>query len=150
MKRLLLEWVASGVQTHYMVELMVSYVPRLVTQADQNLCHVTEKCKFRCFSLKMNRIKSISICSGDHVECVSIDYDPKKISYKELLNLFWNNHEYGLTTRVKRQYMSLILYHSEEQHQIAMRSIEEERINRAPEKIITELAAAGPFYPAEE
>lgn len=99
---------------------------------------------------ELNILNYFLFDSGDHVECVSLDYDPKKVSYKELLNLFWNNHEYGLTTRVKRQYMSLILYHSDEQKQMAIKSIEEERVKRAPEVIITELAAAGPFYPAEE
>lgn len=84
------------------------------------------------------------------MECVTLDYDPNKVCYKELLNLFWNNHEYGLTTRVKRQYMSMIFCHSEEQKQKAMQSIQEERVNRAPEKIITEIVSAGPFYPAEE
>lgn len=93
---------------------------------------------------------SFSLNSGDHVEVVTLDYDPTKITYQQLLNLFWNNHEYGLTTRVKRQYMSLILYHSEEQKQIALASIKEERVKRAPEVINTEIAAAGPFYPAEE
>lgn len=46
--------------------------------------------------------------------------------------------------------MSLILYHSDEQKQIAAESMIEERTNRAPEVIITELAAAATFYPAEE
>lgn len=46
--------------------------------------------------------------------------------------------------------MSLILYHNEEQKEIALASIKEEKVQRAPEKIITELAKAGPFYPAEE
>ncbi|XP_055305557.1 peptide methionine sulfoxide reductase-like [Sitodiplosis mosellana] len=87
---------------------------------------------------------------GDHVECVSVDYDPKKISYKQLLDLFWNNHEYGLTKRVKRQYSSLILYHTDAQKQAAMESIQEERVKRAPEIIITEIAEAGPFHPAED
>lgn len=88
--------------------------------------------------------------SGDFVECVEIDYDPKKISYGRLLELFWNNHEYGLTTRVKRQYMSLILYHNDQQKSFALESIKEEKIIRSPEVIITEIKKAGPFYPAEE
>lgn len=78
-----------------------------------------------------------------------MDYDANKISYKQLLKIFWNNHEYGLTTRVKRQYMSLILYHNEQQKEEALASLEEERITRSPEVIITEIAAAGIFYPAE-
>ncbi len=40
---------------------------------------------------------------GDHTEVIQIDYDPSQISYKELLSLFWNNHEYGLTTKIKKQ-----------------------------------------------
>ncbi|XP_053671442.1 peptide methionine sulfoxide reductase isoform X1 [Anopheles nili] len=86
---------------------------------------------------------------GDHTEVIEIDYDPQKISYNELLDLFWNNHEYGLTTRIKRQYMSLILYHNEEQRVIAEANRIEEQIKRTPEQIITEIAPAGPFYPAE-
>lgn len=81
---------------------------------------------------------------------MSIDYDPTKISYAKILDMFWNNHEYGLTTRVKRQYMSLILYHSEAQKAAAEASIKVERVRRAPEVIRTEIAQAGEFYPAEE
>lgn len=81
---------------------------------------------------------------------MEIAYDPNKISYKQLLDLFWNNHEYGLTTKVKRQYMSLIIYHNEEQKQIALESLEEEKMKRSPEIISTEIIKAGPFYPAEE
>lgn len=55
-----------------------------------------------------------------------------------------------MTRRVKRQYSSLILYHSDVQKRAAMESIEEERVNRVPEIIITEIAEAGPFYNAEE
>lgn len=79
-----------------------------------------------------------------------MDYDPKTITYADLLHIFWNNHEYGLTTRVKRQYMSLILYHNEEQRQIAFDSIKDERQKRKDEVINTEISPAGPFYPAEE
>lgn len=43
------------------------------------------------------------ISSGDHTEVISIDYDPTKITYLQLLDLFWNNHEYGLTKKQKRQ-----------------------------------------------
>ncbi|XP_052871814.1 peptide methionine sulfoxide reductase [Anopheles cruzii] len=86
---------------------------------------------------------------GDHTEVIAIDYDPKKITYMDLLKLFWNNHEYGITRRMKRQYTSLILYHNEEQREIAEASLAHEQVQRAPEKIITEVLQAGPFYPAE-
>lgn len=87
---------------------------------------------------------------GDHTEVIEIHYDPNQISYADLLDLFWNNHEYGLTKRIKRQYMSLILCHSEEQRRISEQSRAEEQIKRAPEQIITEIATAGKFYPAED
>lgn len=87
---------------------------------------------------------------GDHTEVIEIDYDPSQITYPELLDLFWNNHEYGLTKRIKRQYMSLILYHNEEQRRISEASLREEQHKRAPEQIITEIAPAGVFYPAED
>ncbi|EDS26383.1 peptide methionine sulfoxide reductase msrA [Culex quinquefasciatus] len=75
---------------------------------------------------------------GDHTELLGV------------LDLFWNNHEYGLTKRIKRQYMSLILCHNEEQRRISEQSRAEEQIKRAPELIITEIATAGTFYPAED
>ncbi|XP_065360759.1 peptide methionine sulfoxide reductase isoform X1 [Calliphora vicina] len=87
---------------------------------------------------------------GDHTEVLEIDYDPEIISYKQLLNLFWNNHEYGLCTVIKRQYMSLILYHDEEQKQIAEESRAEEKIKRAPEVIRTEISPKTNFFPAED
>lgn len=90
------------------------------------------------------------ICRGDHVEVITIDYDPNEITYLQLLNLFWNNHEYGLTTRVKRQYASVIFYHSDDQKCIAVESLESERINRPDEQIITEITSAELIYTAEE
>lgn len=156
MKQPLLEWAVSGVLILFLVEHMESYEQKLDTPAVQNQCRSIETCKhlfhYNCPSFLFyiqSRINHI-FSSGDHVECVSVDYDPKKVSYNQLLNIFWNNHEYGLTTRVKRQYMSLILYHDEDQKMSAMESMEKERAQRAPEKIITEIAAAGPFFPAEE
>lgn len=81
---------------------------------------------------------------------ITIDYDPNEITYLQLLNLFWNNHEYGLTTRVKRQYASVIFYHSDDQKYIAVESLESERINRPDEQIITEITSAELIYTAEE
>lgn len=97
----------------------------------------------------MNRISS-SPNSGDHVEVITIDFDPTVISYYDLLQLFWNNHEYGLTTRVKRQYASLIQYHDEKQKGIANSSLTEEILNRPNETIITSIESVTAFHPAEE
>ncbi|XP_030375260.1 peptide methionine sulfoxide reductase isoform X2 [Scaptodrosophila lebanonensis] len=87
---------------------------------------------------------------GDHTEVLEIDYDPSVISFKELLDLFWNNHEYGLTTPIKRQYASLILYHNAEQQEIAKASKQEEQYRRAPEIITTVIAPKRHFYTAED
>lgn len=88
--------------------------------------------------------------SGDHVEVITIDFDPTEVTYLQLLDLFWNNHEYGLTTRVKRQYASIIYYHSDEQKRIASESLQNERNNRPDEQIITEIIEADIIYTAEE
>ena len=41
--------------------------------------------------------------SGDHTEVIELDFDPKTVTYEDLLEMFWANHEYGLTTKLKRQ-----------------------------------------------
>ncbi|XP_015595547.1 peptide methionine sulfoxide reductase isoform X2 [Cephus cinctus] len=86
---------------------------------------------------------------GDHTEVIDIEYDPEVISYSQLLGLFWNNHEYGLTTRIKRQYMSLILYHDEEQRAVAEKSRDHEQRERG-ETFVTEIQPFKKFYPAED
>ncbi|KAI8426110.1 hypothetical protein MSG28_005068 [Choristoneura fumiferana] len=60
---------------------------------------------------------------GDHTEVIELDYDPKTVSFEDLLEMFWANHEYGLTTKLKRQ--SMILYHDEEQRTAAQASYKE-------------------------
>ncbi|XP_012233484.1 peptide methionine sulfoxide reductase isoform X1 [Linepithema humile] len=86
---------------------------------------------------------------GDHTEVVDIEYDSELVSYTHLLSLFWNNHEYGLTTKIKRQYMSLILYHDEEQRLLAEKSREQEQQERK-ETFVTEIKKFTRFYPAED
>lgn len=87
---------------------------------------------------------------GDHTEVIEIDYNPNVISFDELLQLFWGNHEYGLSTKIKRQYMSIIFYHNEEQHLKAKTSKAKEQLKRNPEIITTEIREAVTFFPAEE
>ncbi|XP_011684889.1 PREDICTED: peptide methionine sulfoxide reductase isoform X1 [Wasmannia auropunctata] len=86
---------------------------------------------------------------GDHTEVIDIEYDPELVSYTHLLNLFWNNHEYSLTRKIKRQYMSLILYHDEEQRLVAEKSREQEQQKRG-EVFMTEIKKFTQFYPAED
>jgi peptide-methionine (S)-S-oxide reductase len=92
----------------------------------------------------------ISFHRGDHTEAIEIHFDPTTITYEKLLNLFWNNHEYGLTTKIKKQYASIIFYHNEQQKQIAEKSRTEEQKIRSNETIITTIVPASEFYPAEE
>jgi methionine-S-sulfoxide reductase len=85
---------------------------------------------------------------GDHSESIQIDYDPVRISYAKLLEIFWRNHD--PTYRAwRRQYMSAIFYHDEEQKRLALDTMagEEERRNR---KVQTEILPLGKFYLAED
>ncbi|XP_043794125.1 peptide methionine sulfoxide reductase isoform X1 [Apis laboriosa] len=86
---------------------------------------------------------------GDHTEVVDIEYNPNIVSYSQLLALFWQNHEYGLTTKIKRQYMSLILYHDEEQKLLAEKSREQEQYKHT-DLILTEIRKFEKFYLAED
>ncbi|XP_039755354.1 peptide methionine sulfoxide reductase [Pararge aegeria] len=86
---------------------------------------------------------------GDHTEVIELDYDPKTATYEELLDMFWANHEYGLTTKLKRQYQSMILYHDEEQREAAEESYKSMQV-RCNGQLRTEIAPAGTFYPAED
>lgn len=86
---------------------------------------------------------------GDHTEVIELDYDPDTITFNDLLELFWANHEYGLTTKLKRQYQSMILYHDQEQ-KLAAETSYKVMEERCKEPLRTEIAPAGIFYPAED
>ncbi len=90
-----------------------------------------------------------------HAEAVRIHYDPEKISYEELLEVFWRNIDPtdpgGQFVDRGRQYRSAIFYHNEEQKKMAEKSKEQlEKSGRFSEPIATEIVPAGPFYRAEE
>jgi len=61
---------------------------------------------------------------GDHSETIEIEFDPKKISYKELLDIFWESHEPTVRS-FSRQYASFIFFHSEEQKKLAQETKEQ-------------------------
>jgi len=84
---------------------------------------------------------------GDHTETLQIDYDPERISYEKLLELFWIEHD--PTSRAwSTQYKVAVFYHSDEQKRLAekARGSLEEKLNR---KVHTEVIAFSRFYPAE-
>jgi len=93
------------------------------------------------------------VCSGTtgHAEAVEVIFDPKIISYQELLDVFFKIHDPTQRNRqgpdVGTQYRSAIFYHDEEQLHLA----EQTKINieKLGKKIVTDIVAAGPFYEAE-
>jgi peptide-methionine (S)-S-oxide reductase len=83
---------------------------------------------------------------GDHSETIQIVYDPTRISYEELLDIFWNIH--NPTVRPwSRQYASLVFYHDETQRELALKTKAQQETCRGA--IFTEIVPAGTFYPAE-
>ncbi|XP_065090963.1 peptide methionine sulfoxide reductase-like [Ochlerotatus camptorhynchus] len=86
---------------------------------------------------------------GDHVEVIEIHFDPKQITYKELLELFWKNHEYRESARLKREYMTMIMYHTDEQRLLAEASKSEQQVQEGEELVVTEIVPESHLYPAE-
>jgi methionine-S-sulfoxide reductase len=85
---------------------------------------------------------------GDYTETLQLDYDPARISYEELLEIFWNSH--SPTRRSwSKQYMAAVFYHDETQKQLALTSKAEQAAKYAAE-ITTEILPATDFYLAED
>ena len=90
-----------------------------------------------------------------HAEVVEVEYDPAKVSYEELLNVFWSIHDPTTLNRqgpdVGTQYRSVIFFHSPEQQAIAKASKEKlQHSGRFKRPIATEITPASEFYMAEE
>ena len=84
---------------------------------------------------------------GDHSETIEIMYDPTVISYRELLDIFWNSHN-PYSKPYSKQYMSIIFYHTPEQRNAALQTIKEQE-KSAGKKIYTRIEKAVDFYEAE-
>ncbi len=90
-----------------------------------------------------------------HAEAVEVAYDPEKVSYAELLDVFWKNIDPTAENRqfadVGTQYRTAIFYHSEEQRREAEESKDRiESSGRFDGPIVTEISPASAFYPAED
>jgi peptide-methionine (S)-S-oxide reductase len=90
-----------------------------------------------------------------HAEVVQIAYDPSKISYDDLLKVFWENHDPTTLNRqgpdVGTQYRSVIFYHTPEQQALASASKENlERAGTFKRPIVTAIVPASHFWRAEE
>lgn len=84
---------------------------------------------------------------GDHTEALQLDYDPSRVSFAVLLDLFWESHD--PTYRPwKRQYMSLAFYHDAIQQEVILKA--KERVTRELGRMVhTEILPAERFYLAE-
>jgi len=90
-----------------------------------------------------------------HAEAVEVEYDPDEISYEELLDVFWNNHNPTTINRqgvdVGIQYRSSIFYHNDEQKEIAEKSKQTlDKSGQFENSIVTEIVPSPTFYKAEE
>jgi peptide-methionine (S)-S-oxide reductase len=99
------------------------------------------------------------VCSGKtgHAEVVRVIFDPAKVSYEELLRVFWENHDPTQGMRqgndVGTQYRSGIYFHDESQHKAAdasRKAYERALASAGRGEITTEIVAAGNFYFAED
>jgi peptide-methionine (S)-S-oxide reductase len=97
------------------------------------------------------------VCSHTtgHAEVVQVTYDPDRISYDELLDVFWGKHDPTQMNRqgwdVGDQYRSVIFFHDEEQREAAERSkaaLDASGKYRKP--VVTQIEPAPVFYPAED
>lgn len=97
--------------------------------------------------------REVSTGGTGHAEAVEIEYDPDKVSYEELLDVFWVNHDPTTNTRQfcdsGSQYRPAIFYHDAEQKRLAEAKKREVAQSRSfPVK--TEISEATAFYPAED
>ncbi|MDT7559271.1 MAG: peptide-methionine (S)-S-oxide reductase [Pseudonocardiales bacterium] len=91
---------------------------------------------------------------GTHAEAIEILFDPEQISYRDLLEFFFQIHDPSTKNRqgndVGMSYRSAIFYTSDEQKQVAEDTIKDvDAAGLWPGKVVTEVTAAGPFWEAE-
>jgi peptide-methionine (S)-S-oxide reductase len=95
------------------------------------------------------------VCSHTtgHAEVVQVTYDPERISYDDLLQVFWAKHDPTQLNRqgwdIGDQYRSVIFFHDDEQQEAALRSKAEEQGNHA-KPVVTQVEPAQTFYVAED
>jgi peptide-methionine (S)-S-oxide reductase len=99
--------------------------------------------------------KQVSAGGTGHTEAVEVLYDPEKISYAELLDVFWRNVDPLTADRqfcdVGSQYRTGIFFHNEDQKRLAEQSKQALTMSdRFDKPIVTEIAPAREFYPAED
>jgi peptide-methionine (S)-S-oxide reductase len=103
--------------------------------------------------LKNPSYKDVCTDSTGHAEVLGVTFDPEVISYPDILEMFWDNHNPTTLNRqgpdVGTQYRSAIFYHSPEQEAEAKASRDAAQ-KRFPKPIVTEIVPATEFWRAEE
>ncbi len=97
------------------------------------------------------------VCTGTtgHAEVVRVEFDPDRVSFEELLRVFWRAHDPTTLNRqgpdVGTQYRSAIFFDGADQERLARASLEAERQSGCHQRpIVTEITPASAFYRAEE
>jgi peptide-methionine (S)-S-oxide reductase len=97
------------------------------------------------------------VCTGrtGYAEVVEVEFDPSMIAYLDLLEIFWGCHDPTTRNRqgpdIGTQYRSMLFFHSPEQEAAARASKEKlESSGRYRREIVTEIAPASKYYPADE
>jgi peptide-methionine (S)-S-oxide reductase len=97
------------------------------------------------------------VCAGGtgHAEAVRVVYDPRRVSYEQLLGIFWSNHDPTTPNRqgpdIGEQYRSAIFYQNDAQADDARRSKQAlDESGRFSRPVVTEIVPAEEFYPAED
>ncbi len=97
-----------------------------------------------------------AVCSGatDHAEVIQVTFDPKLVTYADILEMFWTAHDPTTLNRqgndVGPQYRSVIFYHDEEQKRIAEQSKKEVATQVWDKPIVTQIVPFEAFYEAED
>jgi peptide-methionine (S)-S-oxide reductase len=105
--------------------------------------------------LKNPSYKDVCSDTTGHAEVVQVEYDPEAVSYDDLLNVFWENHDPTTLNRqgpdIGTQYRSVVFFHTPEQEEAARASKERlEKSGRFRRPIVTQIEPAAEFWRAED
>ena len=106
-------------------------------------------------TLKNPTYRDVCTDRTGHAEAVDVEYDPTRVSYDDLLKVFWRIHDPTTLNRqgpdFGTQYRSAVFFHNSEQEAAARASKEQLQGSGSHKRpIVTEITAAGEFHPAEE
>jgi methionine-S-sulfoxide reductase len=103
----------------------------------------------------MPTYEQVSSGKTGHLEAIEIIYDPERVSYDKLLEIFWTNIDptqtNGQFADIGKQYRTAIFFHDENQQKLAVASKENlDKSGKFEKPVVTEILPAGEFYPAED